>query len=112
MASRRRSTSVSTRLTKNDATEWTSEQSPPEVSGGPDRRVRVVCQAGRKLERDEPVAAVGMVMERSQDAQCFDDVVDHHRPVGVLHVRAELNELCELLVVVVGFGDRLLEDGR
>src|SRR5690606_7984524 len=74
--------------------------------------VGVVGERGCDLERDEPIAAVARLVQRREQVECLDDVGDHELPVGVLDGRAAADELGELVVVGVGSGDGVGQDGR
>ena len=72
----------------------------------------VVGEAGIDLDADEPVDSARLVVDRLEDLSGPGDVLEHHRPVvGDRGVLVE-GEDAELLVVVGGPLDRLLEDRR
>jgi hypothetical protein len=69
--------------------------------------------AGRDLEGDEAVSAVGVLVGRAQDIAGAADVVDgegHECQIGVRFAGA--GEGGEIVVVGVAGGDGLLEDSR
>ena len=72
----------------------------------------VVGEAGRDLDADVAVDAVRVVVHLREHVAGAVDVVDHHRPEHVVDRRASGTEFGELLVVVAGVLDRLLEDRR
>ena len=72
----------------------------------------VVGEAGVDLDADEAVGAARLVVDRFENLGGAGDVLEHHRPVvGDGGVLVE-GEHAELLVVVGGALDRLLEDRR
>ena len=84
----------------------------PQVGGLGDGRLGVVGQVGCAFERDEPVAALALLVGRAQQPGGRADVVEREReeqlPQIVFPARGQL---AQLAVVAVGVGDRLGEDG-
>ena len=79
-----------------------------------DRRLRVVREPRVHLERDPAVACVvaGLVPDGAEDVARAADVLDGQREEDLLRLALFLQDLAELVVVGVAFGDRALEDGR
>ena len=73
---------------------------------------RVVGQIGGALEGDEPVAAPAVLICRAQQAGGRADVVEREREEQLLRVTLPArDQRAQLVVVAVGVGDRLGEDG-
>jgi hypothetical protein len=69
-----------------------------------------VREAGLDLERDEPVGAARLVPDRAQHVAGEPDVGDRDLLVDPLGVEPLCGQLGDLIVVVAGAEDRLLED--
>ncbi len=82
-----------------------------QATGRLDRPGGVVGQARGHFERDEAVGAAAAVVDRTQHRAGVGHVVDDQLPVRLLDGQL-VGERLELLVVVGGSGDGLLEDGR
>ena len=72
----------------------------------------VVGEAWVDLDADEAVGSAGLVVHRLEHLGGAGDVLEHHRPVVVDDRVLVEGEHTELLVVVGGSLDRLLEDRR
>ena len=72
----------------------------------------VAGEPGIDLDRDVAVEPVGLVVDRTQDVERRADVAGDELPVGRLDVEPAADGAVELLVVLVGALDRLLEDRR
>jgi hypothetical protein len=84
----------------------------PVHARGLERRVGVVREVGLDLERHVAVEVLGLVVDAAEDVAGRLHVAHDHRAVGLAAVGAGLGELGQLVVVVVGAEDRLLEDRR
>ena len=84
----------------------------PQVGGLGDGRLGVVGQVRRAFERDEPVAALAVLVGRAQQPGGRADVVEREREEQLPRVAFPARgQLPQLAVVAVGVGDRLGEDG-
>ena len=72
----------------------------------------VVGETRVDLHADEAVGAAGLVVHGLQHLGSTGDVLEHHRPVVGRRRMVVEGQLTELLVVVLGALDRLLEDRR
>ena len=77
-----------------------------------ERALGVVGEPRRDLERHVAVLAAGLVVDRAQHVAGELDVLDRHPAVDLARAQALAGERGELLVVVGGAEDRLLEDRR
>jgi hypothetical protein len=83
---------------------------PPVLARLLHRALRVERDVGIDLERDVAVVAVGLVVDRAQHVGGVLDVLDRDRLVDGAGVGPLVRQLLDLLVVVLGAEDRLLED--